>query len=65
METASGWGFSDAPRQALVFRVFGSMPALTQFWDSSADFVLFFYAGGGGDATGISYPDISITYLLR
>lgn len=41
------------------------MPALTQFWGSSADFMLFLYVGGGdGDAIGISDPDISITYLL-
>lgn len=53
------------PFKFLVLRVFGNMPALTQFWGSSADFMLFLYVGGGdGDAIGISDPDISITYLL-
>lgn len=39
------------------------MSSLTQFWDSSVDFTIFPYRGGGG-IIGVLDPDISITYLF-
>jgi hypothetical protein len=53
-----------------LLRVSGIMSFLTQFWDSSADVVIFVGDGGGGGGGGgggaieISDSNMSIPYLF-